>query len=442
LVLPLAAALVALVASQAGSTGPASSGSSAIEGESPPSGGNGGRFAEPAQTGIPFQPYATVPSRPEGGYRLELGVESAVRARTLSGEGLSVAWGTDVEIMPGASLSLESPTLRLAAGYAARLTIPVASSGSSMAVLNWAYARARWQASTLWELEANASATFGENSQLVPAATPGASGPPPTVLNPIRTFSTFPYISLEANLRASTTLSQRSRLRFSVGYFDVGGVGTEGAIAQPRKWGPKADASWEWDASVNSKLTTTGTFVDSIMVGDFSILVGTVTETWTQRWSPDLETTLAGGAGLSNTGSITFLTVGHLLPIASAGLRYFTDDLHQFRFSLDAGLGPYVDPYVRVSYQRVTASVALDWYPATNFSLGASFSGAWVPYSVQAPESYGTTGASLGWALSKLITIGAGAFTQLQFQGQTGEGGSFRQWTTYASLTIRDSLSL
>jgi hypothetical protein len=439
----LAVALVALAASQTGGDGAAPVAEGSLS-TSERTGEARTRFANPEQTGIPFQPYATIPPSSQGGISMDLGVESAVRVRTLADTGSGTFLGADVEVTPGVSLSVELPILKLATGYAVRMTIPLQSSGESLAALNSAYLRAVWQPAVLWTLTAEGTGTFGQFSQLYPVTTPGGSGPPAAALDPVRWFATYPYIGLNAAIRAESPVAPRSRLRFSAGYSDVGGVGDAGGVsgAQPRVWGPLGEAAWDWEASPASTLTTSATGVNSIMAGNFFILVGVLKETLYHRWSGELETTLAIGLGASNTASITFLTVGHLLPIAGAGLRYFTDVEHQFRLSLDVSLAPYVDPYVRVAYQRVSGNLGLDWYPMADLFVGAALSAAWVPYSVKAPESYGTGGISAGWAIGKIFTIGAGAFTQSQFQGASDGGGFFRQWTTYVSLTLRDRIWL
>ncbi len=438
-----AAALIAVATAQSAADAPASSPAptdgpteAAAAGADPAA-----RFVEPPESGIPMQTYATAPQKEPGGVTLDLGVGALLRARTLSGtDPGTTVWGTDVELTPGGAVALKLPTLQFAAGYAARLTLPINTTGPSLAVLSSTYLRADWAASPTWDLAASASGVFGENSQIQPATTPGGSGPPPATLDPVRTFDTYPYVSILATLRATTTLSPRSKLTFSAGWQDVGGVGAAGQVggAQPRTWGPLGDAAWSWKASPTATLTTTGSVVDSILTGDFYILLASIQEGWTQVWTPQLETTFAAGLGASNTNSITFLTVGHLLPVASARLRYFTDEARQLRFVLDASLAPYVDTYARISYQRITGTIGLDWYATTDLFVGAYATAAWVPYSVRAPESYGTTGASIGWAIGKFLTFGAGAFTQAQIQGPTLGPGAFRQWTTYVSLTFRD----
>jgi hypothetical protein len=38
--------------------------------------------------------------------------------------------------------------------------------------------------------------------------------------------------------------------------------------------------------------------------------------------------------------------------------------------------------------------------------------------------------------------LSLGGFVQSQFQGATAGGGSFRQWTAYFSLALREQISL
>ena len=112
------------------------------------------------------------------------------------------------------------------------------------------------------------------------------------------------------------------------------------------------------------------------------------------------------------------------------------------RISLDAGLAPYVDPYIRTVYQRVTVSGSIDWRPSDAWGIGALISAGLAPYAVRAPESFGTAGFSANFAPVPFLILSAGGFSQAQFQGQTESGGAFRQWTAYFSLAFRDRFSL
>jgi hypothetical protein len=282
----------------------------------------------------------------------------------------------------------------------------------------------------------------GDYSQLNPASTPGGTGPPPPTLNPVRSFQTYPYVGIDAWLRVEGVLSTRTRLRLAGGYFDVGGTGTVGEAAQPRTWGPQAEAAFGWDASRTATLTTTGVAQDWMMVGNYSIILATLTEGWKQSWTSELDTTLSAGAGLSNRDVESSTAAGHLVPVASFRLDYNQEAKQPLHFALEALLAPYADTYLRVPYQRFTVSGSLDWRPSDAWRLGASLSVALVPYSVQAPESYGTAGLSASFAPVRFLILSAGGFTQSQFEGATAGGGAFRQWTTYLSLTLRDRFSL
>ncbi|MEI6225853.1 MAG: hypothetical protein WCS72_13935, partial [Deltaproteobacteria bacterium] len=394
------------------------------------------------QRGIPFLPSVPAPAAAAQGTTLDLAVMSLVRTQTIGGTDGGNVWGTDVEITPGVGLQTRLPTLGLAAAYGARFSIPINAAGAEVAVLQRGYLRADWKIDPLWLLSVDASGTYGQYSQLVPVATPGGAGGPPPALNPIRSFTTYPYLSLAGALRLEAQLATRSRLRVSAGYVDVGGIGDEGAAAQPRTWGPLASAAFEWDASPFATLTTSAAYQDSILVGNLAVQIGTLTETWRQQWTPDVETTVSAGAAITSTDSATFLTFSHLLPVASAGIGYHTDVRHTLKLGLDVALAPFVDTYLRTAYQRVTGRLGVDWRPDPALLLGLYVAAALVPYTAGTPDAYGTAGASIAWAPGKIVTFNLGGFSQSQIQGAAATAGAFRQWTAYFSVTLRDILSL
>jgi hypothetical protein len=392
--------------------------------------------------GIPFMPSVGARSDTTRGVFLDVALLSEIRARTLNITDTATTWGFDLEVTPGIALEVASPSFTLSLGYAPRLTIPFDVVNFSLAVLNRATLRAAWRPGELWTVTALGIFVVGDYSQLVPGSTPGGPGPPPPVLNPVRSFQTYPYVGIDSWLRVEGVLSPRTRLRIAGGYFDVGGTGTVGAAAQPRTWGPQAEASFAWDASRAATLTTTAAAQDWMMVGNFSIILATLTESWKQSWTSELDTSLSGGLGLSNRDVESSTAAGHLVPVASVRLDYNQEAKQPLHLALEASLAPYADVYLRIPYQRFTVSGTLDWRPSDAWRLGASLSVALVPYSVQAPESYGTAGLSASFAPVQFLIITAGGFTQSQFQGTTAGGGAFRQWTTYLSLTLRDRFSL
>ncbi len=392
-------------------------------------------------SGVPFMPSVGTLSARQGTF-LDVALLSQLRARTLNASDDSTVWGTDVEVTPGIAFEVGSPAFTLSLGYAPRLTVPFETGSFELAVLNRATVRAEWRASSLWTVTGLGIFVVGDYSQLVPASTPGGAGPAPPVLNPVRSFETYPYVGIDTLLRVEGILSPRTRLRVAGGYFDVGGTGEVGQAAQPRSWGPQAEGSLSWDASRTATLITTATARDWMMVGGFDILVGTVTEGWRQAWSTDLDSTIALGAGLANREVESWTAAGHLMPVASLQLDYHPVSQDALRLTLDFALVPYVDTYLQIAYQRFTGGLRLDWSPSDAWRLQASLLAALAPHSVLAPESYGTGGLSASYAPVKFLILSLGGFTQVQFEGETAGGGAFRQWTTYFSLALRDTFAL
>jgi hypothetical protein len=261
------------------------------------------------------------------------------------------------------------------------------------------------------------------------------------VLNPVRTFQTYPYVGIDTIVRIDGTLSPRTRLRIAGGYFDVGGTGPVGEANQPRAWGPQGEVAVAWDAARKSTLTTLATGQDWMM-SNAQTFIATITENWKQAWTPELETTLGIGGGYSNKEVESRTAAGKVVPVARASLVYQSESRQAIRVSVDVALAPYFDTYVGIPYQRFTLGTAIDWRPSDAWRLGASFTGALAPYSVRAPESYGTGGVSASFSPVPFLVLSLGGFGLAQFQGAPDGGGTFRQWTGYFSIALHDRFAL
>lgn len=437
---PIAATLVSLALAQsAGSREPPAqqqAGASRTDASEPGTAPGTGVLDEPVPRGIPYMPEVGPPVRSTDGVFLDLALLSEVRAWTLNVTDAATTWAYDLEVTPGIALEIQSPRLTLSLGYAPRLSIPFDVGAFELAVLNRVTLNATWTADPLWAVTALGVFVVGDYSQLIPASTPGGAGPPPPTLNPVRSFETYPYVSIDALLRLDGTLSPRSRIRLAGGYFDVGGTGAVGQANQPRTWGPKAEAAFAWDASRNATLTTTAAVQDWMMVGDYSIVLAYVTESWRQSWTSELATTLSAGPAISNRDVESWSAAHHLAPVASFQFDYRQEARQPLHVAFNAMVGPYADAYLQIPYQRVTLGASIDWRPSDAWQLGASLSAALAPYSSRAPESYGTAGLSASFAPVHYLILSVGGFSQAQFQGASTGGALFRQWTTYFSLVV------
>ena len=417
-----------------------------------PSGSWSTRFTQDVQTGIPLLPDASLPPPDfvmRGGDPFDVGVLSQLRALTLQTAESAQGWGMDMEVTPGLGFAVNFAGLQIGGGYAARFTFPFNAIGDDLAaVLQLAYLRLAWNITALWTLSFTGNVTFGEFSDLVPIETPGASGAPPATLDPIRSFSTYPYLAALGRMVLSFQPSYRSRLRFSAGYSDIGGLGTLEEGQHPRTWGPSAEVAFDWALMPRGTLTSSVSFVDRRVSDAPAIAVGTWLEAWTHRWSDDLETSIAAGLALTSSESARFLGAGFVLPVTSVTLRDDTDIRHAFRLRVNAALTPYVDPYVEEqltvvnsSYQRISATLGLDWHPARNLFVGALLELAEGPRLARPSPTDGMAGLSASWSPWRWFTVSGGAFSQLQGTAQGSFSiAPFRQWTTYVSVSFSDHL--
>jgi hypothetical protein len=385
---------------------------------------------------VPFLPSAAAPVRNRIGTHLAAGAMSQLRTRNLSAQTGFTQWDTDLEVVPGIILYSFGHRAQFTLSYAPRLYFPAVWHGGPMSVLHRGSARLEWSPSQRWTLTLWANGTYGDYSQLVPSSTPGGPGPTPPVLNPVRTFETYPYLSVEANAQASVTLGQRLRLRVTGGWFDTGGIGTSGQQNQPRTWGPRADATIDAFVGARAILSTSLAAVDSELVGGSSVRIAALAETWSHRWSSSLETSASLGAAMVNNPPAASVTVGHVIPVAGLKLTWVQSSRDMFRLIAEVGLGPYVDTYLQAAYQRVTARVGAEWFFGKSWKLEASLASALVPFTIRAPESYAVAGTSAAWSPWRWATVLAGGFAQTQLGGASSTG-RFVQVTGYLSVAVQ-----
>jgi hypothetical protein len=383
---------------------------------------------------IPFLPSAAAATRPKTGTHLTVGALSMVRTQNVSAQGGLTQWNTDLELDPAIGFYSFGRKAQFSLSYTPRIYFPAVYHGVSPSVLERAIARLDWSPSHAWSLAAWGTAIYGDYSQLVPSSTPGGPGPPPATIQPVRSYSTYPYVNVDVN--ASAALSVRDRLGFRVaaGWFDVGGLGEAGQAAQPRTWGPRADATVDLFLGRATTLSTTGAATNSSLVGGYAIRVLAGVETWTQRWSAQLETRATLGVAGVNNPPVAGVTVGNLLPVAGLKAVWTQPSHDTIRLVGELGLGPYVDTYLQAAYQRITWRLGAEWYMGRKWKLEGSFAGALVPFTVRAPESYGVLGASATWSPLRWLSILAGGYAQTQLA--SASTSRFLQLTGYVGVSV------
>ena len=384
---------------------------------------------------IPFLPSAAAPTRPRIGTHLAAGVMGSLRTRNVSAQTGFSQWDTDLEVVPGISLYSFGHKAQFTLSYVPRFYFPAVYHGVSPSVLQRAAARLEWNPSRAWALAAWANGTYGDYSQLVPSSTPGGPGPSPPSIQPVRTYSTYPYLSVDVNASAAFSIRQNLRLRATAGWFDVGGVGEVGQQNQPRTWGPRGDAAVDVFVGPRAILTTSVAALSSQLVGGSSIRILAGAETWSHRWSGNLETSVSLGVAVVNNPPAASVTVGHLLPVAGLKATWVQSSRDMLRFIAEVGLGPYVDTYLQAAYQRITARLGAEWFIGRQWKLEGSLASALVPFTIRAPESYAVLGASAVWTPGRWVSLVAGGFAQTQLAGATTS--RFVQVTGYLSASFQ-----
>jgi hypothetical protein len=384
---------------------------------------------------VPFLPSAAAPVRNRAGTHLAAGVMGQLRTRTLSAETGYSQWDTDLEVVPALALYAFGHQAHFTLGYAPRLYFPGVYHGGPMSVLQRGTTRLEWTPSSAWALAAWANGTYGDYSQLIPTFPSGGAGGATGSIQPIRSYLTYPYLSVDAAASAAFTASRWLRLRLQGGWSDVGGLGTQGQLSQPRAWGPRADASADVLVGARTILTSTVAAAGSqVLDGSRLRLIGAA-ETWSQRWSPSLETSASLGAGLVNNDAMAKLTFGHVIPALGAKATWIKASRDMVRVIAEVALGPYLDTYQQAAYQRFTGRLGVEWFEGRQWKLEGSLAAALVPFLDRPRESYAVTGASAAWSPRRWATLVAGGYAQTQLTGSASS--RFVQLTGYLSVSFQ-----
>jgi len=452
-----AAAVLSLAAAQAGGA-PGSPGAG-----SPAAGPGNAAQAAGAQEAVNPPPSMnmripgtrTSPSEMSAGLDLALSTQLLTQTINQTG-GASQVVQTGLQISPLLAGGLLVRRFGVALGYNPQLYLVSVTEGP-LDVLHRGWLLMEYNAAATWRLYLAERFTYGTNNLATPVLGNGGSiGQQPPTLNPVR-LASVEYINNETSVGVSSRISKRLRFTFVAAFLNSGGVDAASQQVMPYQWGPRAEATLDWNVSSSSTLGTalaaqanifpvlyaaTSTSATPVSGPGRQIYIGTVAETWRIRLSRYTSTWLIGGVSLSNTDSVTDLSYKRVAPVLGAGLDSGTNTRQPVRAFLQVLLAPYVDPYLAVEYQRLSANASLTWQPSTPWLVGLAATAAYVPYRNQAQvassaSKYGTGGPTISYVPVKALAFSAGAYWQWQL-GSPVAAASFNQWGGYFTVTVSD----
>ena len=333
------------------------------------------RSSPRSRPGFHFCPTSPPPGRAPGARPSTSGVMSLnCERQTLRRPVETQGWGTDLEVTPGLRLSAVLPDLAAERpGYAARLTFPFAALGRTSPCLQLAYLRfstggCRHGGPGLHRKRH----VRGLSHLFQPVAPPAARAPRRPRSNPVRSFSTYPYLG--AGGTALTSASPRpgpgsaSRRDTSTSAasepFRSGqpSRGPGGLRRRPPSTGmPRAPRLFTTAASYLA-------FHHASAVVAMAIS-GRVTETWIQRWTPrPRDVLVSGGAASPSSRAARSSPAATCCPSHRIASAYHTDARHTV--PARAGSSP------RALRRHLRTSNRLsDGPPRASASLEAVFSG-------------------------------------------------------------------
>ena len=456
--LSLAAALLSLAAAQAAPApggGAAANGADATTGQAPAARDAG--FTAPASMNVRIPGTRNSPADTTTA-GLDLALASQLLTQTISATGAATQVETGIQVAPTVAVGVTIPRFGFALGYNPQLYLVSITQGP-FEVLHRGWILMEYRASPNWRLYFAQRLTYGTNNLSTPVTGNGGgnAGQQPPTLNPAA-LTSLEYLNNETSVGVAGRLARRLRLSLVAAYLNSGGIGTAAQAVMPHQSGPRAEATLDWNVTSVSTLGTsiaaqanffpliyasTSTSTAPVAGPGRQIYVSSVTETWRVQLSRQTAAWLIGGASVANTDAVTGFAYKRLAPIAGAGLESGTRSRQSVRAFLQLLLAPYVDPYLAIEYQRLTANASITWHLSTEWILGVSATAAYVPYNNQAAaatlaaDKYGTAGPTLSYTPSKALAFTAGGYWQWQLANQA-LSANFNQWGVYFSVTVSD----
>jgi len=433
---PSAAALLWMAAAQAGA---------ALGGASPSSGqGSADQVPETPQTTLSAPPgmangaprtLKTRSSTTTAG--IDLALSAQVLTQTLNVSGGAQQLQTGLLAAPLVGFGLTAPRFGFSVAYNPQLYLVDISQGP-LDVMHRGWVLAEWKVSSAWRLYLAERISYGNTNLAIPATSisGGSAGQQPPQLNPSRVGSLL-YENNDSSLGASARLSRSLRFSVLAGYVNSGGVGSAAELVMPHQQGPRAEATLDYQLSSASTLGTALAAQANYFSVGRDIYVSTLAETWRVRLSRQTSAWLIGGVGVTNTDVATELVYKKLDPIGGVGMESGTKTRLPVTAFFQLLLSPYVDPYLAVAYQRLTADASITWRLASKWALGIAANAALVPYRGQVAQKYGSANANLAWTFAKDMSVAVGGYWMWQL-GTATTAANFNQWGAYVSFNVAD----
>jgi len=355
-----------------------------------------------------------------------------------------------LEVEPAIGLLGLSPTLRLEAGYAPRLTRAAGDGPDSDTWLQRAWVRARWHASPTWQLQARLTAITGTVDLFRVATAPSQPGEPPPVGQAAPVATTLDYRRYELVLGAEGRLNRHFDLRGDVALMQEGGASAAEREVLPLQRAAlvRGDLAWR----VTGRTSLAGVF-SAITTHYFDVAVATgepgvtVPRSWSNSmgraeavWRTSLtsHSRARAGAGLVLVDSGAPGTgPGGLKPFGEAALEGETaPGWPRFSGGLLVAAAPVEDRLSGTITQRAEARGWGALSPVEYWTLGASAMGARVMDGPTAREAFVAGELWLTRAVRDVFAISLGGRWTTQWPasmpGRTSLPNS--RWVAFLSI--------
>ncbi len=282
-------------------------------------------------------------------------LRSEVSARTSYAGAIAAA---DLELSPTIALALNGDATQLSMSYAPSLYLREPYTGATPELLHRAVVHGEWRFRPRERLYANQLGSFGINDFAALAAQSRATEAGTVSVEALPTVGTVSHVRSVSQLGLELWPAPSVLLSLQGGYQISGGADPVSRRLIPLERGPTASLGLRLETDLLNVFSTLGDATRSGFSNGRQIDLGEFREQWQHRYSREVSSDLSGGVGVMRQfDPVSVHTSDTVAPLAEASLRVrFPVRGEHWESRLSGRLGPYLDRFVGLGYQRVEAT--------------------------------------------------------------------------------------
>ncbi len=367
--------------------------------------------------------------------RLQAGVRTEGRSRTLDGPGVARLTTAEVGLAPRAALELAAPDLVLRAAYTPALRAPDVLTSTEPDVIHEGEVRARLHVLPAWWVTAVAGGERGTTDLLAESRRRAV------VPEAVPSTESLRYVAARADLTLAGTFDLRTTGSLTAGWFAGGGDDPASLVILPYQRGVRGGARLDWNATRRDVVGIDVAALGARLTGEREAALASATAGWRRQLTRTVEGRLRAGALASFDDAPGRSGDRELRPTGEAGVVHASERLHTSEEAY-LRLGATLDRIRGTVDRSLELVISSRWAATRAISLGGHARAVLV--SQETGESRrGSVELRADWRLSPHTSVGMGGYGQWQRTPDPVlpsfvESGAFVSFSVELPRAVRD----